>query len=416
MCDGPFGSDMKSSHYADDGVRLVRLQNIGMGTFDDFDRAYISEEHFLSLPGHEVIPGDVLVAGLGDINHPVGRACLFPPELEQAMVKADCFRLRVKPSEVEPAFLVSFLCSTQARDGLTLATRGATRDRVNLTGIGQFAIPLPPLSEQRQIAQFLDIETSAIRTAVEKNERLIALLDEKRTALINRAVTKGLDPNAAMKDSGIPWLGSVPARWEVKRLKYAVPAITVGVVVTPAKYYADEGVPCLRSLNISGRAVDRSDLVFISPESNELLSKSKIRCGDVVVVRTGKTGAAAVVPEDLDGANCIDLLVIRRSPMLVSEYLWYLLNSRNAAAQIECFSEGAIQAHYNTSTLAELTVTVPPVEEQKAIVAWLDRKMAVLDAAIAKLRVQIAKFQEYRTALVSAAVTGKIDVRASAHV
>jgi type I restriction enzyme S subunit len=89
-------------------------------------------------------------------------------------------------------------------------------------------------------------------------------------------------------------------------------------------------------------------------------------------VRTGKTGAAAVVPEDLDGANCIDLLVVRRSPAVVSEYLWYLLNSWSTAAQIECFSEGAIQAHYNTSTLAELTVTVPTIEEQKAIVAWLD--------------------------------------------
>jgi type I restriction enzyme S subunit len=314
-------------------------------------------------------------------------------------------------SNLDARFLYYVTTSAEFRIAGAGAMSGAAgQKRVPDDFVRDFRCLMPAVLEQHAICTFLDRETTKIDALIEKKERLITLLEEKRAALITRAVTEGLDRSAPMKDSGMPWTGSIPAHWQVKRLKYAVPAITVGIVVTPAKYYVDEGVLCLRSLNISGRTIDRTALVFISPESNELLSKSQIRQGDVLVVRTGKTGAAVVVPEDLDGANCIDLLMIRRSPSLVSEYLWYLLNSWVTAAQIECFSEGAIQAHYNTSTLAELTVTVPPTQEQKAVVEWLDPKMAVLDALAAKTRQQIAKFQEYRMALISAAVTGKIDV------
>ena len=146
-----------------------------------------------------------------------------------------------------------------------------------------------------------------------KKERLIELLQEKRAALITRAVTKGLDPSVPMKDSGVEWLGQIPAHWDAKPLKRVVPGVTVGIVVTPAKYYVDDGVPCLRSLNVARGHIDMNNLVFISPDANEQHHKSKIREGDVLIVRTGQAGAAAVVPADLDGANCIDLLIIRRS-------------------------------------------------------------------------------------------------------
>ena len=107
----------------------------------------------------------------------------------------------------------------QVRDGLAIATRGATRDRVNLTGIGQLAIVVPSLEEQRAITEFLDLETARIDALIEKKERLIALLKEERAALINRAVTKGLDPGAAMRDSEFRLLGAIPAHWETRRLQ-----------------------------------------------------------------------------------------------------------------------------------------------------------------------------------------------------
>ena len=276
------------------------------------------------------------------------------------------------------------------------------------------SVTVPPEREQHAIAEFLDRETAKIDALVARKERLIELLQEKRTALITRTVTRGLDPNVPIKDSGVDWLGEIPAHWEVKRLKHLTPGTTVGIVVTPSKYYADEGIPCLRSLNVSRGAIDMENVVFISEHANELHRKSKIFAGDVVVVRTGQAGIAAVVPKELDGANCIDLLIVRRSEQILSRFVYYYLNSRNAVSQAEELSVGAIQAHYNTSTLARLVLPKIPMDEQGRIVAYLDAATREIDRLIGKIRQAIAHLGDFRTALISAAVTGKIDVREAA--
>ena len=297
---------------------------------------------------------------------------------------------------------------------LDAVATGSTYDAVTSSDVGDLLILLPHQGEQHAIADFLDRETAKIDGLVERKERLIQLLQEKRTALITRAVTRGLDPNVPVKDSGVEWLGEIPAHWNVKKLKHLTPGTTVGIVVTPSKYYVDEGVPCLRSLNVSGGAIDMEKLVFISESANELHRKSKIFCGDVVVVRTGQAGTAAVVPEKLDGANCIDLLIVRRSERVLSWFMYYYLNSRTAMSQATEQSVGAIQAHYNTSTLARLVVPEIPLDEQIRIVRYLDRETARIDALIAKVCQAIDLLKEFRTALISAAVTGKIDVREEA--
>ena len=272
-------------------------------------------------------------------------------------------------------------------------------------------VAFPGIGEQRIIARFLNRETAKIDSLIEKKERLIELLREKRTALITQAVTKGLDPTVSMKDSGVEWLGKIPAHWGVMQLKYLVPELTVGIVVTPAKYYVDEGVPCLRSLNISQGKVNMDDLVFISEEANEIHHKSKIFKDDIVVVRTGQAGTAAIVPPLLNGMNCIDLLIIRRSNLLISRLLYYYLNSEAAISQADILSVGAIQAHYNTATLAKLLFPIVPYIEQEEIVEYLDRRTSAIDLLSEKIVAAIAFLKEYRAALISAAVTGKIDIR-----
>lgn len=286
--------------------------------------------------------------------------------------------------------------------------------RVSADFIREYRFEPPPLPTQRAIAAFLDCETASINALIEKKHSLLDLLDEKRTALIARGVTRGLDPDVPMKDSGVEWLGEIPAHWKLGKMKQLVPNVTVGIVVTPAKYYVEEGVPCLRSLNISGGAIDLTDLVFISEEANALHSKSMIYEGDVVVVRTGRAGAAAIIPATLDGCNCIDLLIIRRSEFLVSEFVYYYLNSEPAKFQAEAQSVGAIQAHYNTSTLGELVVPVPPKAEQVAIADFLFREANAVDRLIQSSHHAISLLGEFRTALISAAVSGQIDVETTA--
>ena len=272
-------------------------------------------------------------------------------------------------------------------------------------------LPIPPLPEQAAIVHFLDHMDWRIRRYIRAKQKLIKLLEEQKQVIIHHAVTRGLDPNVRLKPSGIDWLGDVPEYWEIKRLKYVVPKVTVGIVIQPAQLYVAEGVLCLRSLNISSGVIKSNDLVYISHASNQLQRKSQIHTGDIVVVRTGQAGVAAIVTEEYEGANCVDLLIIRKSNRVLSEYLLVFLNSYAARKDVEYNSVGAIQAHYNTGTLANLLLPLPSVEDQRAILEYLEAELAPLQAAMTHTEHEITLLREYRVRLIADVVTGKLDVR-----
>ena len=356
--------------------------------------------------------GDVLITKDSESWNDIAVPALVAEDLTDVLCGYHLAQIKPGP-DLDGRFLARQFSAIGTRDQFHVAANGITRFGLGGDAIRTGLFPIAPIEEQRAIANFLDRETAKIDALVARKERLIELLQEKRTALITRAVTRGLDPNVPMKDSGVEWLGEIPAHWEVKRLKHLTPGTTVGIVVTPSKYYVDEGIPCLRSLNVSRGTIDMDNLVFISEHANEIHRKSKIFAGDVVVVRTGQAGTAAVVPTELDGANCIDLLIVRRSEQILPRYVYYYLNSRNAISQAAELSVGAIQAHYNTSTLVQLLVPRIPLDEQNRIVTHLDAATRETDRLIAKIHKAIDHLREFRTALISAAVTGKIDVRAT---
>jgi type I restriction enzyme, S subunit len=162
--DGPFGSNLKSEHYVQaPGVRLVRLQNIGVGKFLDSDRAYISSHHASFLRKHDVRGGDLIVASLGDERHPMARACLYPEDFAPGIVKADCFRIRLKPQLALHSFVMRIMNSRLIKASVNAASQGVTRDRVNLTSLLSIKIPLPPVSYQRHLSEVLDVQEAAIR-------------------------------------------------------------------------------------------------------------------------------------------------------------------------------------------------------------------------------------------------------------
>lgn len=188
IADGPFGSSLTSAHYTETGTRLIRLGNIGVNVFKNSDRAYIDKGYAHTLVNHEARPGDVLIAGLGDKNNPVGRACVAPAEIGKSIVKADCYRVRLNDN-VDPQYLSQMLNSPQVLEMARQSSRGSTRVRLT-TGIASNSrIPLPPLDEQRRIADHLDAETAKIDAMIAKAGELRALLDERRSALITATVT-----------------------------------------------------------------------------------------------------------------------------------------------------------------------------------------------------------------------------------
>jgi type I restriction enzyme S subunit len=201
-----------------------------------------------------------------------------------------------------------------ATDELNVRGRGTTFLELSSDALSAFEVPFPSAVEQSSIANFLDRETAKIDALVADYRTLIELLQEKRQAVISHAVTKGLDPTVPMKDSGVEWLGEVPEHWDIMRLKWISPEITVGIVVEPSKYYVqDRGVPALRSLNIRPGQIDPENMVLISEQANEELAKSRLIAGDLVAVRSGQPGTTAVVPKEISGCNCIDLIIIRRA-------------------------------------------------------------------------------------------------------
>lgn len=192
-CDGPFGSGLKSEHYSDAGVRVIRLQNIKLGAFAGEDEAFVDEEYAsTALAGHDVESGDLLLAGLGDDRNPVGRCCVAPDDIAPALVKADCFRFRVDHSRVKPLFVALQLSASAVRDAGVLAT-GTTRSRIPLTVMANRCLALPPPSEQEAIVtKLLEIQAQfdALSTTAQS---AISLLQERRAALISAAVTGKID-------------------------------------------------------------------------------------------------------------------------------------------------------------------------------------------------------------------------------
>lgn len=172
ITDGPFGSHLKTEHYQTSGVRVVRLQNIGRGEFLDTDKAYVSQGHFIKLGKHAVMPNDILVAALGNGRRPAGRACLVPAMFGLGLVKADCFRVRVDPTEVMPEFVMAFFNAPRSLRAVNAAMRGATRPRVTLAMIRETVIPTPTLEEQSAVVLRLREAFSLSKQLIEKAQSI----------------------------------------------------------------------------------------------------------------------------------------------------------------------------------------------------------------------------------------------------
>ena len=336
--------------------------------------------------------------------------CIAEPQGEMPTLASGEF-VPIRSEEFDQHYGYYVWLSEKVTDRLSAIVQSATRShqRVNPADILKLPWKWPALGTQRRIATFLNGKTAQIDGLINKKSALLERLAEKRQAIITQAVTKGLDPAARTKDSGIDWLGSIPAHWEAKRLKYVSPRVTVGIVITPAAYYADEGVLALRGLNVRTMSFDLSDTRNITEDGHELNRKSELREGDLVAVRTGAPGTTAIVPAELAGCNCIDLVIIRKPIEAVPRYLGWFLNSDVAKTQYTLGSEGALQQHFNVETSKEVILTLPPVKEQQEIAAHIDAALAAHDRQSGMVETSVSRLQEYRSALITAAVTGQIE-------
>ena len=294
---------------------------------------------------------------------------------------------------------------------LNSLTYRAKMPRVNPDQVGNSLVPLPPESEQLAIARFLDHETERIDALAARKERLIELLQEKRAALITRAVTRGLDPNVPMEDTGIVWLGMIPAHWRVAKLKHTCERVFVGIAEAATFAYVDEGIPMLRSTDIRTNRVRTDDIRCIAVEFAARLRSKQLRTDDIVTVRTGNAGVSAVVPLEYDRGQCFTLVVSRPARVHDSRYFCYWLNAPPGQEQFKVEGMGTAQVNISVPIVQNAVVCIPPPEEQVQIARWIEQEIVRMDRLTAKISLAIDHLKEFRTALISAAVTGKIEVR-----
>ena len=279
-------------------------------------------------------------------------------------------------------------------------------------------LPLPPFAEQRAITCYLDHVDRRIQRYIEAKEKLIALLQEARQAIIQRSVTRGLDPSVPLKSSGVEWLGDVPAHWEVRRLGHL--ATKFGSGITPrggATIYKEDGVPFLRSQNIHFDGLRLQNVARITPGLHQELSGSHVKPGDVLLNITGASiGRTCSVPDSFAEGNVNQHVCIIRPdqsrllPSLLAAYLSTPMMQR----EIQIEQRGASREGLTLQSIRNFRVIVPPLPEQAAIAAQLDKTTADIDTAIDTARRQVEFMTEYRASLIAHVVTGKLDVRAAA--
>ena len=393
--------------YLDSGIPLIRSQNVHFDGLQLEKVAYISQEIHDSMSSTKIKPNDVLFNITGAS---IGRCSYVPNDFREANVNQHVCIIRPN-RKVGSQYLKYLLESIVGQSQVFHSQVGTSREGLNFEQLKNFIFCLPAEGEQDSIVAFLNHKTHLIDTLIEKKQKQIELLQEQRAAVINQAVTKGLNPNVKMKDSGIEWLGEVPEHWEIKRLKHISPKQTVGVVVNPSSYFSDEGVPFLLGNNVLEGKFNTGSVRTISPESNEKLKKSMLRSGDLAVVRVGYPGTAAVVPPELDGCNCASIMIVRKDQSFDSHWLCYSINSAIGKYQVDVVKYGAAQKQYNISHAVEFWYPVPPYGEQSEIRKEIDKKSEIIDDSICKLQKHVDLIQEYRTTLISEVVTGKIDVR-----
>ncbi|GFD88769.1 restriction modification system DNA specificity domain-containing protein [Tenacibaculum sp. KUL152] len=302
--------------------------------------------------------------------------------------------------------------SLEFRNQIRTSVKGVKVFSVTQAILRSMNVWLPPLEERLAIANFLDHETDKIDALIAKQEKLIELLKEKRQAVISHAVTKGLNPDVPMKDSGIEWLGEVPEHWTVGRFKNCTSRIIVGVAEAATHAYTSHGVPIIRSTNIKESGLETDNLLFLKPEFAKNLASKAIMGKDIVTVRTGYPGISSVVPDELEGSQCFtNLISTPKHHLFSSEFLVSLLNSRPCKEYFSLEGWGSAQKNISVPILEQLPVSWPNLSEQLEIVNYVQEMSLKFEKLITRTLESIVLMKERRSSLISAAVTGKIDVR-----
>ena len=356
--------------------------------------------------------GDVLITKDSEAWNDIGVPALVEDAQDDIVSGYHLALLRPFPERVDGGYLFRALQSPAVAYQFHGEANGVTRYGLSHSAIRSVWLPLPPLSEQAAIVRFLDHADRRIRRYIRAKQKLIALLEEQKRVIIHQAVTRGLNRNIGLKPGGVTELGDVPANWEKRRLK-SIAHIRYGLGQPPREL--SDGLPLIRATNVDHGRIVEKNLVYVDaldvPKSRDAFLSKK----EIIVVRSGAyTADSAIIPEAYEGAVAGYDMIVAVTGAQPEFIAFSLLSNYVRDDQLIISSTRSAQPHINAEELGTAVLLLPPLDEQAAIVRYLDKATADIDIATDRARRQIDLLKEYRSRLIADVVTGKLDVRGAA--
>lgn len=397
---------LRSDDFIDEGPFLITGTDFHSNGSIVWDNMYhVSQERYDEDPFIQLRVDDVLITKDGSIGKVVhvdylkGQTCL----------NSGIFITRPLDGRYTGRYFFWLLNSRVFQLFVDLNSGGSTIQHLYQNVFERFTFPIPPLPEQHQIVSFLDEKTSLIDDLINKKEQKIGLLKEYRTSLINRVITKGLNPDCPMKDSGVEWIGEIPSHWDVKRLKHISTSIN-GYSFKSEEFDLNKEVPVIRIGDVG------DDLNFdtcVKVDSRYLEDKKEfiVYKNDILIGLTGGTiGKSGRYGYDVPSLLNQRVGVLRNNGEIINRLLYFFIKSDLFMRYILFNCYGGGQDNISMNDINNMTFCLPPLSEQEEIVSFLDEKTSEIDRTIQSEQKKIELLKEYRQSLISSVITGKIKV------
>lgn len=398
-----------SEVYVDSGIPLLRSQNVYDDGLRIEDVSFIDEETHQKMKNSQLKPFDILINITGAS---IGRTCVVPETLPTANINQHIIFIRMKKSLVP--YVSYYFKSNALKEYINLIQAGSSKEALNMGQTLSTPIVLPNEKEQIAIAEYLDTKTQAIDKKISLLEKKIGYYQELRKSLINETVTKGLEKNAKLKDSGIDWIGQIPEHWEVLRIKdYTYIKARIGWQGLRSDEFELTGdYYCVTGTDFQNGQIDWSNCYHVEKERFEQDKKIIIREGDLLITKDGSIGKIAIV-QSLPKPATLNSGVFVTRPRLgkyLNRYMYWLLNSSVFFDFIDLNKNGTTILHLYQNVFENFFYCLPSIKEQIEIADYLTDKTSKIDQIITNIQTQITTLKELRKTLINDVVTGKIKV------
>ena len=408
IVDGPFGSAISTSDYREIGIPLIRITNLKNGEISEKDMVYISRELAESVQRSSVGLHDIIFAKTGAT---IGK-CGINKSIKHGILASSCVKISIS-NELDYRFFYYFFSTEQFNEALRNTCTGTTRDTINLSPFSKLNVVVPTYNEQCRIADYLDRKCSQIDAIIARQLEVIENLKAYKMSVITEAVTKGLNSDVPMKDSGVEWIGQIPEHWVASVLRYGLENIQTGPFGSQlhAEDYIEDGIFVINPANIVEGGIVPDNRCSITESKAQELSRHILNKGDIIFARRGEMGRCACFggssQQYLCGTGCIK---IQCNSNFMPEFVSWFLQTSCVKQYLTLNSVGTTMANLNTTIISGIPIVFPPVSEQKKIVEYIKNKICEVDRAVKNKSSIVNKLTEYKKSLIYEIVTGKKEV------